>query len=144
MQVSIYACKCNNNLLAGKAAPWWEVSDILLGKAAHDMCQLRHAFFPCFLYELWWGQKINHRLNLAKYLPSSAANGTLKYGRTIGYLTWFISVEPTEKWVHIRGYYCTIANICHHFKERNGVNSEKHLRWKETAREETEIKKQRH
>lgn len=46
---------CNHDiyLLAGKAAPWWEIRDAFLGQGAHDMHQLRHTFFPCFLYELW-------------------------------------------------------------------------------------------
>lgn len=45
---------CNHDiyLLAGKAAPWWEIGDAFLGQAAHDMRQLRHTFFPCFLNEL--------------------------------------------------------------------------------------------
>ncbi len=61
---------CNNDiyLLAGKAAPWWEIGDAFLEQAAHDMHQLRHTLFPCFLNELWlWNRKDKPHVK-AKYV----------------------------------------------------------------------------
>lgn len=63
-------------VLAGKAAPWWEIGDAFLGQAAHDMCQLRHTFFPCFLNELWLGNKKDKPQ--VKACLISPFNGTLQ------------------------------------------------------------------